>query len=220
VTTARDIITGALRFRLNRLSPGEALDADLADTCLEALNAIVDEMNGSQSMLWREILTAGTVTAVTGTLGTTWSTLSPGVPILGASYLDGTLDTMLERLTMEQYHALDDKTQAGNDLQYFAHDGAATVYFWPVPTSRSVTLRTRYEAQDFADLDTDYSMPRGYMSALGDIVAERVASSVIGSLPAEVARYGRAARMRLQAQASSPGIISGGLYRANILTGP
>jgi hypothetical protein len=220
VTTARSIITGALRFRLNRLSPGEALDADLADTCLEALNNIVDEINGGQSLLWKEVLTAGTVTSVSGTLGSTWSTLVPGVHILGATYSDGTQDLPIDSLTMAQYQAIADKTQAGNDLIYYAHDGASTVYFWPVPTSRAVTLRTKAEATVFADLDTDYTMPSGYKSNLGDMLAERVASSTIGSLPADVARFGRAARLRLAAQVINPAIINAGNSRSDITTGP
>jgi hypothetical protein len=45
MTTARQIITDALTFHLNRLSPGETLEADTADVCLSALNAFVDEWN-------------------------------------------------------------------------------------------------------------------------------------------------------------------------------
>lgn len=45
MTTARQIITDALTFHLNRLSPGETLEADTADVCLSALNAFVDDWN-------------------------------------------------------------------------------------------------------------------------------------------------------------------------------
>lgn len=45
MTTARQIITDALTFHLNRLSPGETLESDTANVCLSALNAFVDEWN-------------------------------------------------------------------------------------------------------------------------------------------------------------------------------
>lgn len=198
MTTARTIISGALRFGLNRLSPGETLDADTADVCLEALNSIVDEINGHKAMLWREVLTAGTVTAATGTLGTTWATLAPGAQILGATYSDGTQDIVIQPLTMQQYHEqVAIKTLAGQDIHYYAHDGAATVYFYPVPTSRSVTLRTMAAASAFADLDTDYTMPAGYRAAFEALLAERMAPTMVGDVPATVARRARAARMAL-----------------------
>jgi hypothetical protein len=45
MTTARQIITDALTFHLNRLSPGETLEADTAAVCLSAINAFVDDWN-------------------------------------------------------------------------------------------------------------------------------------------------------------------------------
>ena len=54
---ARSIINGALTFGLNRLSPGETLNPDDAAVCLNALNHIADELNGSKAFLFREILT-------------------------------------------------------------------------------------------------------------------------------------------------------------------
>lgn len=45
MTTARQIITDALTFHLNRLSPGETLEADTAAVCMSALNAFVDDWN-------------------------------------------------------------------------------------------------------------------------------------------------------------------------------
>ena len=59
-TTARSIIEGALSFGLNRLSPGETLDADTANTCLTALNMICDEFNGSGGFLFRDLMTQST----------------------------------------------------------------------------------------------------------------------------------------------------------------
>ena len=217
MTTARSIISGALRFGLNRLSPGEALDADTADVCLEALNSITDEMNGGKAMLFRQILTAGTVNGVSGTLGTTWAALAPGDQILGSSYSDGTQDIGFDKITMEQYQAIPQKSQAG-DPMYWAHDGLATVFFWPAPVSKSITLRTQAVVSDFADLDTDYSMPKGYKSALQDLLAEKMAPTMVGDVPVAVARKARAARLRLMS-GMVPAIINAQRPCGNILTG-
>lgn len=218
MTNARSIITGALTFRLNRLSPGETMDADLAALCLDGLNHIVDEIDGAKGSLFREILTAGTVTSSTGTLGTTWATLSPGDQILGATYNDGSNDIVLDPLTMEQYHALPVKTQAGDPL-YFAHDGAATVYFYPVPTSRSVTLRTRETVANFADLDTAYVMPKGYESFFSALLAELMAPVLTGGISVALVRAASAARRRMVTQNLNPAIVNGTGREWNIYQG-
>lgn len=221
MTTAREVITGALTFHLNRLSPGEALDADTASVCLSALNDIVDEFNGVKSQLYREVFTlsgAGIV-GTSGTLGTTWASLSPGDEILGATtqYTAG-LDVPLDPLTMGQYQNISLKS-TGSIPRYYAHDGAATVYFWPACTGQTVSLRTKAAFSDFADLDTNYVLPKGYKSALSALVAERVAGVTVGGIPPTVAVAARAARMRLAAQASNPAIIGPRRDGGNILAG-
>jgi len=219
MTTARQIIEGALGFGLNRLSPGETLDADTAATCLVALNNLADAMNGGGSFLFREILTTSSaINAATGTLGSTWAGLSPGVEILGATYSDGTQDDEMHAMTMAQYAAIADKTIASEPSNY-AHDGYATVYFYPVPTGQTVTVRTKQVVSDFADLDTDYGMPKGYKAHLSSMLAEVMAPSLIGSIPAPVARAAAMARSALQAQASNPAILRGTSQRPNILLG-
>lgn len=218
MTTARKIIEGALGFRLNRLSPGETLDADTGNTCLVALNELADEMNGGGSFLFREILTAGTVTSAAGTLGSTWAGLSPGVEILGATCNDGSGDIELSRLTMAQYAVIAEKTTPG-EPSIFAPDGYATVYFYPAPTSSSVTLRTKQTVSDFADLDTDYGMPKGYRAHLSALLAEKLAPSLVGGVSPDVARGARLARQSLLAQNMNPAILRGGYQRPNIMTG-
>ena len=197
MATARSIITGAMTFHLNVLSPGEALEADTAEVCRNALNSIVDEIRGGKSMLWRQVLTTGTVTGITGTLGTTWA-LPVGDQILDATYSDGTQDIRIEEITFAQYAKIPNKQTSGTP-RYWAHDGHATVYFCPYPASTSVTLRTQGHVAEFENLDTDYTMPAGYPSALQAMLAEKMAPSMLGDIPPAVTRAARAARMRLKA---------------------
>jgi hypothetical protein len=138
------------------------------------------------------------------------------VQILGATYSDGTQDICLDEMTMAQYHALPQKTTAGQP-QYWAHDGQSTVYFYPAPSSQSVTLRTLAAVSDFADLDTDYTMPKGYLSALQAMLAERMAPTVLGDIPQAVARSARAGRLRLK-MGIEPEIVYGA-RTGNVLTG-
>lgn len=207
MTQARGVITDALTFRLNKLSPGEALDADTGRVCLGALNAIADEFNGQGGFLFREIFTAGAVTGPTGVLGVDWASLAPGAAIAGATVaLSAGIDTPLQPMSMDVYADLPQKSAAGQPEAY-AHDGYATVYFYPACTGQTITLRTRQVVAEFADLDTDYGMPAGYRSALSDLLAERIALPMVGRVPAEVKSAASAARVRLGAQAAAPAII-------------
>lgn len=207
MTTARDILEDCLTFRLNRLSPGETADADVLGMMRGALNSVVDELNGSKSVLFRDVLTdsASPISAVSALLGTAWTTLNPGDEILGASYRD-VQDMPMSRLTMEQYQAIPDKSTTGTP-SLWTHDGLATVYFHPVPTGQTITLRTREAVSAFADLTTDYSMPAGYRSALAACVAELTAPTIAPAMYPSARQAASAARSRLAGQAIEPAIV-------------
>ncbi len=208
---ARVIIRNALTFGLNRLSPGEQEDADLFGRCLDALNDVVDEFNGVKSMLFREILTpsAAPISGVSGTLGTTWTGLVAGDEILGATVQYGGLDIALAPMTMAVYADVAIKTLSTIPA-YYAHDGQATVYIYPAPNAYTITLRTKQAFTEFADLDTDYTMPKGFRAALSDLLAEKMADVLTGGISPKVARAARGARLRLMAQCANPAIIRGG----------
>lgn len=211
MTTARQIISDALTFGLNRLSPGETLDADLANTCLSALNSIADEMNGSRTFLFREILTeSGPITGEFGTIGVDWVGLSPSIEILGATVAySAVLDVPMDPLTMGQYQSIAIKSLTTYPA-YYCPDGASLVYLYPAAAAHVITLRTRQLVDDFADLDTVYALPNGYRAYLAALLAEKVANVVLGGLPAPVAVAAKAARRSLTAQGFTPAIINGG----------
>ena len=209
MTTAREVIEATLTFGLNRLSPGETLDADTADTCLNALNFIVDRWNGQKAFLFREILTTSSaITGTYGTLGTDWAGLLPGDEILGATVRYATnLDVPMEPITMGRYADIGLKTLTTYPA-YFAHDGQSTVYLYPAASGHVITLRTKQVVSEFADLDTSYTMPKGYKSALSAELAEMMAPTMIGGVTAAIASSARAARARVSAQNMSPAIIN------------
>ena len=218
--TARQIITSALTYHLNRLSPGEVLEADLGNLCLGALNDIVDGWNSSVSLLWQTTLSAAVVNGPTGTLGVTWPTISSGHDVLGATYNNGSGDFLIAQLTIAQYHEeVRIKTLATGFPLYWAQDGASTIYFYPAPTGQSITLRSRSSMADFADLDTVYVMPQGYRSALSAVLAEKMGPSVVGSVPPAVAKAAAFARDGLMSNSVDPAIIGSAGTTGNILTG-
>ena len=220
MTTARSIIEGALTFGLNRLSPGETLDADTGAVCLTALNMIVDEFNGAKSFLFREILTAsGAITGTYGTLGTDWAGLVAGDEILGATVrYSATLDVPMDPITVGQYANIGIKSESDYPA-YYAHDGQATVYLYPAAAAHVITLRTKQVVTDFADLDTDYTMPKGYKSAFSALLAEKMAPTMVGGVSAAVASDARAARHRLTGQSINPAILGATDYTPRIERG-
>ena len=217
MTTARSIITGALTFGLNRLSPGETMDADVGAVCLDALNHIADELNGSKAFLFREVLTtSGPITGASAVLGVDWPSLAPGDEIAGAT--NGPSADEMDAMTMAQYATITDKVSAG-DPRYYAHDGLATVYLYPAASGQTITLRTKAVVADFADLDTDYSMPKGYKAALSALLAEKMAPTMNGGVSAPVAQAAQKARNQLAQQSVNPAILNGSNGGDNILTG-
>jgi hypothetical protein len=219
MTTARDIVSDTLRFGLNRLSPGETLDPDVAAYALAGLNQVVDELNGVKSVLFREILTSAAVTGMTATLGATWPTLAPGDEILGASisYGEG-LDTPIALITMATYQAIPQKATGGLPM-WLAQDGGPTVYLWPAASGQTITLRTKQAFEDFADLDTDYSMPKGYKSAFSALLTEKLGLGLVGGLTPAMVRAANMARTRIACQTVNPAIARAGVRRGNILAG-
>lgn len=210
MTKARDVLQDALTFHLNRLSPGETADADVLAFGLAALNNIADEWNGAKGFLFQETLTnsVAPISTASATLGTNWIGLSPGDEILGASAVYSTgLDVPLDKITMEEYQGI--ALKAVSSLpEVFANDGAATVYFYPVPTGQTITLRTRKVIATFSDLDTDYVMPAGYRSALAACVAELLSTTLAPGQIAACAQKAKKARQRLSLQNIEPAIVN------------
>ncbi len=222
MTTARTIITSALTVHLNRLSPGETLEADLSAPCLVGLNEIVDEISGAGSMLWRETLESSVapITGITATLGVNWTNVLPGDDILGMTYNPGGYDFPVAGITMQQYQdEIAIKTLSGGFPQFWAFDGQATVYLYPGATGQTITLRAKRSITEFADLDTDYFMPQGWRGAMSAMLAERMATSVLGGIPPAVIRAAAMAKRALVARVTQPAIIGGNASRGNIFSG-
>ena len=177
-----DIIQDAYE-RLNRLSPGETLDADTAAFGLRRLNLLVDEMTAQQQFLFQDVIVSAPQTGNITLAAGAWAAIASGNDVISAA-ANG---LPLAQITMQQYNQIFDPTTTGIPTVY-APDGLATIYLWPVPNGQALRLQYRVGAAMFADYTTDYSMPAGYKAALGAALAVRLAPSVIGKVSPDLLR--------------------------------
>lgn len=181
---AIDVIQSAFE-RCNRLSPGETLGADEAAFGFRRLNELVDELSAQNQFLFQDVFTSATVTGPTVTLGTgAWVAIAIGAQIISAE----AAAFPMAPITMEQYGQIYDNTLPGLPRVY-SHDGLATVFLYPVPTTVVVKLQTRLGVSTFADQNTtSYSMPGGWLAALSAALAVRIAPNILGKLPDALVR--------------------------------
>lgn len=177
MTTARTIITLALEA-MNRLAPGELLDADLVAACLRRLNAIADDWSAGRDMTPQDVISSGAVNGASLTLGLApFAAISAGEQIIAAQ-ADG---IPMRMITMQQYNDIKLKTQAGRP-EVWAWDGLATVYLYPAAAGNTVNMLTRAPFASFIDLDTNYVLPSGYQGAFAASLAVAMAPSLLGGV--------------------------------------
>jgi hypothetical protein len=176
MTTARTIISLALEG-MNKLAPGETLDADLAAVCLRRLNAIADDWSTGRDMAPQDVIASGAVTGTSLTLGTApFAAITVGEQIISAQ-ADG---YPMTPITMQQYNDIRLKTQAGRP-EVYAWDGLATVYLYPAASGNTINLLTRAPFASFVDLDTSYTLPSGYQGAFAASLAVAMAPVLLAS---------------------------------------
>jgi hypothetical protein len=174
MTTARTIITLALEA-MNKLSPGETLDADLAAACLRRLNAIADDWSAGRDMAPQDVISSGTVNGASLTLGVApFAAIASGEEIIAAQ-ADG---LPMRMITMQQYNDIKLKTQSGRP-EVWVWDGLATVYLYPAATDNTVSMLTRAPFASFVDLDTSYMLPSGYQGAFAASLAVAMAPALL-----------------------------------------
>lgn len=212
---AIEAITSALG-RLNVLSPGEAASADDAAYGFDQVNELVDEMSAQNQFLFQELKTSAVQTGHI-TLGAgAWAAIPVGAQIVALACNALPLPPM----DMAQYLTLAEPATVGAP-QAYVHDGAATVYLYPVPAGQTIAIETRQGVQAFADQTTDYTVPPGYRAWLVAALAVRLAPSFVGKAPEDLRESER--RLRAAVRSADPAILdAGGYHRAqlgNILAG-
>lgn len=218
MATARNIITLALES-MNRLAPGEAIDADLAASCLRRLNSINDDWGAGRAGVPQDQIIVATVSGVSFSLGTgSFAAISAGDEII--SMMANT--TPMSPITIQQYNEIPVKTTAGVP-QFWAQDGLSTVFLYPAAASSVLSIVTRKPFASFADLDTVYLMPSGYEGAFAACLAVAMAPALIGKVTVDLMGFKREAMYNIQGGAVKPAIVSAnpmmGGIGSNILSG-
>lgn len=217
MTTARLIITLALEG-MNKLSPGEAIDADLGAACLRRLNAIADDWSAGRAMMPQDVIVSGAVTGTSITLGAgLFIDIAPGDEIMAAQADNWSMAP----ITMAQYSSTLNRTSTGRP-QCFAPDGLSTVYLYPASAGNIISLLVRKNFTQFADFDTDYLMPAGYQGAFAASLAVAMAPALLGGVPPALYAAEKRARYAVERSTVRPAIISSSPMRAgrgNILNG-
>lgn len=205
MTTAAIIARAALG-KLGINAPGEALRPEDGETCLTALNTILDA--------WRlERLYAYATTDVTHTVvsGALSLTIGPGGDIdttrperfeAGAYFSLGGLDYPLEPITEAEYNRiwLKDVSALGPTwFEYSPNFPLGVLRFFPrIPAGAVLRMPVQVHLTAFADLTTQYNLPAGYERALLFTLAEEVAADYEREIPPTVARNAAAARRILK----------------------
>lgn len=171
MSTARDIITRSLRLIgvLGADEPGES--ADLVDS-LAALNALLEAWPLSPLMVL-----AGQTQVFPLTAAYSYG-IGPGLdfdmPRI-AGLVDGSFiryngyDLPVVPIRMAEYAAISSKYQPGQPAYIYYEPTAdgGTLNFYPVPsTGMELHLALNAPFTQFADLDTDYALPPGYLRCL------------------------------------------------------
>ena len=203
MTTARNILTLALES-MNKLSPGETLDADVAAVLLRRLNSIADSWSSGRDMMFRDVLTSGTATGTSISLTTgAFAAIGAGQEILQIQ-ADG---YPTEPVTIQQYNNIFLKTQPGRP-QVWVSDGLETVYLYPAAVGNTLSILTRQAFSSFADLDTVYTMPSGYEGAFAASLAVAAASALVGKVTPDLMAAKREAMQNIANGTVRPAINS------------
>lgn len=178
MTSARTIITRALD-ELGVGQSGQALSADDASKCLSALNGLADAWLTAPNFSY----TTNYVSAALGA-GVQSLTIGPGlafncarpVRIESAFARVGNIDYEIRPVTEAEYLAIPLKDLNGPwpSVYYYDTGIPGLIYFYPTG-SCTVTLSVQTQLSQFANLDTDYVLPPGYMRAFSLTLAEEVA---------------------------------------------
>lgn len=191
MATARQIITGALQD-LGVLAGGETASAEDAEDARDALNEMGEALGLERLTLYKTVRTTKTLAASTASYtigsGASISLVKPlwidraGL-IIDTSASDPN-EVKIDVLTDDEYAAITTKTLEASQSSAIWYDhghdssGYGLIYPLPIPdvgTTQLVLYTPGGEVAEFADLTTEYALPRGLQRALRKNLALEIA---------------------------------------------
>jgi hypothetical protein len=218
VTTAYDIITGALR-KIGQYTVGETLQAEDATTGMEQLNALLDMLSNEHLAIYDNVETILTFVA-----GQSTYTIGPGgdfnvdrpLRISGAytrlQPTGTTVDYPCVEVDFTRYAAIGLKSQPGPWPKMMYYDGAyplGQLFFWPVPSqSAEFHLWVDMLFAGFADLTDSVSMPPGYVLMLQTNLAVMLAPEYGVEPSPQLLEQARRAKAAIKSTNAKPQALS------------
>ena len=211
MTTANDIIGDALG-KLGIASPGDAHSAEDVQLGLTSLNRLVDAMALTPSAAYAvsEVVTSVTAGAQSLTIGAAQQ-IAIARPVRlepGCFTRLGGIDTPLRVVDFSEYAAAVQKSLGSTyaDVVYYDRQmPTGRVYLWPAPAACALHLQVAQVISEFTGLHTAYTLPPGFRSALGYMLAEELAPDFGATLqPATIRRSYAAQRAVRRANTNIP----------------
>lgn len=194
--TARDIIADALR-KIGVVAMDEPMTADQADHGLRAMNRMMKAWQNRGYNLW----SAAEVSLPLSASASFAFEMRP-MSVESVRLRRGAIDTPMQEMTRQEYHALPLKTSVGTPTCYYfdRQRGTATLYIWPVPASplgQSLQVLCTRELDDQTDLSAAPDVPSEWWDALVYGLAARLADDFSVNAPNVIARAEEELRLAL-----------------------
>jgi len=166
MTTARSIINRTYRMMI----ASEQLPTNQEYTDgLSVLNDVIESMQIEKMYIYATTVASYTMTGsqTSYTIGTGGNfNVTMPTDITNAYVRYNNIDFPMKKINMMDYGNIMNKTFVVGIPQFFAYNAAyplGTLYFWGTPDQNyTVFLQTPQLLTSFADLDTDYTLGRGY----------------------------------------------------------
>lgn len=171
MTTARNIIEDILR-KLHVFGSGQQLDNTEANQALGVVNDMLSTWSVKGGLVYdsdRDTFSFPNNSGVY-TVGPTGDLVTDRILSIKSAYVTlGSTDYVLREYGVSEYNAIEDKDSSGTPEIYY-YDGnypLANLYIWPLPTGAdTITISSTKALTSFSDLDTVYSLPPEYRTAI------------------------------------------------------
>lgn len=171
MTTARDIITSALR-KIHVVGIGASLNAEEADQALDTLNNMLSSFSAEGALIFTESLEnfplVGNQEAYTVGPGLDFNTIAP-LYIKAAYVRQGQTDYPLEEYDESEYAGISQKSVSGSVPRIYYYNANfvnPTIFLYPVPSSDTFFMSSRKPLTSFSSLDAIFEMPEQYKAML------------------------------------------------------
>jgi len=209
MTTARDVIEGALRL-IRVQDPAESASSDQAADGLSALNAMLGSWNTEPQLSWFERDMELPLT------GATSYTIGPGgdldttrpLKLNGAYVRQNGSDYPVRVRSDRLYQSITDKDANGRPelVQYDADYPLGTLYVWPVGGSSYTLYLSAWKMfPTYTNLSDSLSLPPGYERAIRYNLAVELAPEYGASLNQAIVERAEKAKAGIKRMNHTPG---------------